>query len=94
MQKFFATPVAQAAGAITDATPITQVLLNGLNFLLSVAGIVGIIGMVVAGILYLTAAGDEGRIKLGKQAFLGSVMGLVIVMGALVITEGLARLVE
>ncbi len=78
-------PIAHAAGVITDATPLSQVLLNILNFLLSVAGIVGILGLVLAGIMYLTASGDQNRIRLAKTAAYASVIGLVIVFGVWVV---------
>ncbi len=82
---------AQAAGVIEDAVPISRVLLNILNFLLSVAGIIGIIGLVVSGIWYLTAAGDEGRIRLAKKAALASVIGLVVVLGAVVLVTQIGK---
>ncbi len=81
--------VAQAAGVITDATPVSQVLLNVLNFLLSVAGIIGILGVVFAGVLYLTASGDEGRVRLAKQALTASVIGLTVALGALLLVTQL-----
>ncbi|MFZ3031695.1 MAG: hypothetical protein WA082_01545 [Candidatus Moraniibacteriota bacterium] len=91
MIEYFLIPTAYA-GVITDATPISQVLISVLNFLLSVAGIVGIIGLVVAGVLYLTAGGDEGRIKLAKRATVASGIGLGIALGALVIVAQLGNL--
>lgn len=86
---FFLT--ARAAGVIEDAVPISKVLLTVLNFLLSVAGIVGIIGLVVAGFWYLTAAGDEGRVRVAKKAMLASVIGLVVVLSALLIVTQLGK---
>lgn len=77
-------PIAHA-GVITDATPVSQVLTNILNFLLSVAGIIGILGLVLAGIWYLTASGDQSRIRLAKRTALASVIGLAIVLGAMVL---------
>ena len=84
-------PVAEAAGVITDAKPVSQILVSVLNFLLSVVGIVAIIGIVVAGILYLTASGDEKRMRLAKQAFTGSAVGLVAAIGALVLVTQLGN---
>lgn len=81
-QWFF--PVAHAA-VITDATPISQVLQNILSFLLSVFGIVGIIGMLVTGVLYLNASGDEKQMQFAKRAFYASLTGTVVALGALVI---------
>ncbi|MFZ2299667.1 MAG: hypothetical protein WAW00_00855 [Candidatus Moraniibacteriota bacterium] len=78
-----------AGGVITNATPFSVILLRILDFLLSIIGVLGIIGLVVSGILYLTAAGDEDRIRLAKRSALASVIGIVIALGALVLTSQL-----
>lgn len=72
------------AGVITDAKPMTALLGSVLNFLLSVAGVIGIIGLVISGVWYMTAGGDEDRIRLAKRMALASVIGIVVVVGALV----------
>ncbi len=79
--------VARAAGPIEDATPLTTVLLNRLQFVLSVAGIIGIIGLVVAGIWYLTAGGDEKRMRVAKSAALACIIGIAVVLSALVVVR-------
>ncbi len=84
-------PVFAHAGVITDAVPLSRVLLNALQFLLSIAGVVAIIGAVVAGTLYLAAAGNEGRLRLAKNAFIGSVIGGLVVVSALVVVSQLTR---
>ena len=89
--EYIAIPVAQA-GVITDAKPISQILLDALSFLLSVAGIVGILMLVVAGIMYLTAGGDEKRMQFGKRAAVAIVIGLVVVLGALVLVTQIGKL--
>lgn len=76
-------PTAQAAGVISDATPVSNVLLNVLGFLLSVVGVLGIIGLVVGGMMYLTAGGDEKRMKLAKVSVTASIIGLVVALGSL-----------
>ena len=68
MDHLFLIPVAMAAGSIQDATPLTTVLLKALQFLLSTVGIVGIIGMVIAGVWYLTASGDEKRMQMAERS--------------------------
>jgi hypothetical protein len=73
------------AKTISDAVPLSQVLQNVLVFLLSIAGALGIIGLVIAGVLYLGSAGDPARIRIAKQAALGSVIGLALALGALIL---------
>ena len=89
MQNIFQISVAHA-GVITDATPISSILSNILNFVLSIIGVLGIIGLVVSGVMYMTATGDEKQMKLAKNAAIGSVIGIVIALGSLILTGQLA----
>jgi len=83
------TPTSTSGGVITNAKPITGILTNILNFLLSVLGVIGIIGLVTSGILYLTAGGDEGRLRLAKRIVTASGIGLIIALGSLVVVTQL-----
>lgn len=88
MDTFFFVSIAHAAGgSIENATPLTTILLNALRFLLSTIGIVGIIGMVIAGIWYLTAGGDEQKMRVAKQIASACIVGIVIALGALVVVS-------
>jgi len=91
-----AVPVlVSAAGAGTGfATPdvggvpkgsIIDILTTGMNWLLTVVGILGVVGFVIAGIIYLTAAGDEGQIDKGKQAMVYSIVGVIVSLLGVVI---------
>ena len=51
------------------------------------AGIVAVIVLIVGGILYVTSNGDAGKVKRAKDAILYSIVGLVVVMMAFVITN-------
>jgi len=79
------------AGVITEATPITTILFQVLNFFLSIVGIVGILGLVVSGVMYITAVGDENRMRSAKNMAIGSAIGLVIAMSALILTRQIAN---
>lgn len=85
MQNIFQISVVHA-GVITDATPISSILLNVLDFLLSIIGVLGIIGLVVSGILYIIPSDNELLLNLAKRAAFGSVIGIVIALGAFVLT--------
>lgn len=89
MQNFFSIDAARA-GVITDAPPVSSILLHVLDFLLSIVGVLGIIGLVVAGVLYMTSAGNEERMRTAKNAALGSVIGVAIALGALILTGAIA----
>jgi hypothetical protein len=57
---------------------ITQIVTNIMNWLLTMVGILGVIGFAIAGILYLTSAGDEGRAGTAKSAMLYSIIGVIV----------------
>lgn len=52
-----------------------------------VAGIVAVLIIIVAGIFYVTSDGEAAKIKRAKDAILYSIVGLVVVMTAFVITQ-------
>lgn len=79
----FQTP----AGTNLPGGSLVNILTNGMNWLLIVVGILGVIGFVIAGIIYLTAAGDEGQIDKGKQAMVYSIVGVIVALLGVVIIK-------
>jgi heme O synthase-like polyprenyltransferase len=82
------------AGVISDAPTISQVLIKAFNFLLSIFGMLAIIGLVAAGVIYLTASGNEKRLETAKRAFLYSIVGIAVALGAMVIVKTIAGFIE
>lgn len=82
---FISAPLIVQAGVITDAQPLTVSLTKILNFLLIVFGAIAILGMLMAGFLYFTAAGDERKVRIAKRAFLASITGTVIVLSSMIL---------
>lgn len=64
---------------------IFGIVRNIMNWLLGLVGILGVIGFAIAGILYLTAAGDEERINTAKSAMTWSIVGVVVAIIGVVI---------
>ncbi len=60
---------------------------RALNLALSIVGVIGIIGIVVGGIMYLTSYGDDERIKTGKKIITASIIGLAVCLGAVIIVK-------
>ena len=81
------------AGVISDAPKLSGVALNVLNFLLAVFGIIAIISLTVAGIIYLTAGGSEQRIETAKKMTLYSIIGIAAALAAMVIVRQIARII-
>ncbi|MFZ2976163.1 MAG: hypothetical protein WA055_06075 [Candidatus Moraniibacteriota bacterium] len=71
-------------GTGLPTSSLMDIISNIMYWLLAVVGIVGVIGFAIAGILYLTAAGDEGRIGTAKNAMLYSIIGVIVALAGLV----------
>lgn len=83
-----ATALAQFASPKGTGLPsgsLLDILTSGMNWLLIVVGILGVIGFVIAGILYLTAAGEEGQIEKAKTAMIYSIVGVIVALLGVVI---------
>ena len=76
------------SGTITDI--VTQIM----YWLMGLVGVVGVIGFAIAGILYLTAAGDEDRIGTAKKAMLYSIIGVIVAILGLVILKAAASMLS
>lgn len=81
-----------AQSLINNSLSVQQIAMKVLSFLLSVVGVLGIIGLVMGGSFYLTAYGDEKRIDKGKQIITYSIIGIVVALAALLIVKQLMAL--
>jgi hypothetical protein len=66
---------------------ISDIIKNIMNWVLGIVGVLGVIGFAIAGILYLTAAGDEGKIDTAKSAMTWSIIGVIVALVGLVIIK-------
>lgn len=82
------------AGVISEAQPLSVSLTKILNFLLLVFGLIAILGMIIAGVLYFTAQGDERRVVFAKRAFQSGVFGVIIALGSMVLVWTIAQLLS
>jgi hypothetical protein len=78
------------SGPVAEAETLAGIATNVLNFLLSIVGVIGIIMLVIGGLMYLTAAGDEDRINTGKRIVNYSIIGIAVALAALVIVTQIA----
>ena len=65
------------------------VLQIGLDILTAVVGILGVIGIVVVGLQYLTAGGNEAQMTKAKKRMLEIIIGLVVYALAFVLLKWL-----
>lgn len=71
---------------IPEVTNPSTVLGNVLNAVYILAGSIAIITLIIAGILYITSDGDSSKVSTAKSAVIYSVVGLIIVGLAFIIT--------
>lgn len=77
---------------LSDSLSLSEIALNFLNFILAIVGVLTLIMLVVGGIMYLTSAGDDDRIKTAKKIVTFSIIGIVIALASLVIVKQVADL--
>jgi hypothetical protein len=64
-----------------------ELLRNGVNLAYYIAGIVAVIVIIIAGIMYATSLGDAGRVTRAKGMILYAVIGLGVLIAAFAITN-------
>lgn len=68
--------------ALTQSSDIREFVLKAVNFVLGFLGLIAVLIVIYAGILYLTAAGEEEKTGKAKKAITFAVIGLIIVIGS------------
>jgi len=76
-----------AQSAQTPSGSIYDIIRTTMNWLLAILGFLGIIGFVIAGILYLTAAGNEDQIDKAKNAMMYSIIGVIVALLGYVVIQ-------
>jgi hypothetical protein len=66
---------------------IFNIVENILFWLLAIIGVVSIIGFIIAGIMYLTAAGDETQAGKAKKALTYSIIGVIVGLSGFVVLQ-------
>ncbi|MGW8185126.1 MAG: hypothetical protein ACWGHO_03370 [Candidatus Moraniibacteriota bacterium] len=73
---------------------IYLIILGIMNWLLILIGIFGVIGFVISGILYLTAAGNEDQMQKGKNAMTWSIIGVIVGLVGYVILQAVDKMLN
>lgn len=79
------------AGVISDAPTFSKIGGNVLTLLLSIFAVIAIIMLVVYGIMYLTAYGDEEQIKKAKSGSLWAVVGIISALGGMALVSTIGK---
>jgi hypothetical protein len=73
---------------------VDQIIERVMLWLLGIVGIVGVIAFAIAGLLYLTSAGNENQIEKAKKAMLYAIIGVVVSLGGLVVVKTIEMLLS
>ncbi len=65
-----------------DQNELIRQVVGGTNLMVSFLGPIMVLLMVGAGVLYITANGDEERTGMAKKIFMNSAIGIIIIYGA------------
>jgi hypothetical protein len=68
------------------------IIARAITFLFSILGAISIGGILVGAGMFLTAAGDEDRVKSGKRIIIYSIVGTVIALSATLIVRQVERI--
>lgn len=60
---------------------------NIINLLLFIVGVVSVVVIIIGGLLYVTSAGDSGKVTIAKNTILYAVVGLVLAFAAYAIVR-------
>lgn len=75
-----------------SAPTIADIVEGALSFLLSILGMLAIIGLTVSSIMYLFAAGGTAQAENAKQAMKYSIIGIAVAAGSLILVQQIVRL--
>lgn len=77
-------PKSATVGGLSDKS-VYDITGNFMDWVIGFAGIIAILGFLISAFIYFTAAGDEDKAKIGKQAFWYTTIGVTIALGAYVV---------
>lgn len=73
---------------------ISGIIINILDWILMIFGVVGIIGFVISGLMYILAAGDDGMIEKAKEAMKYSIIGVLVGLAGFVAIKAIAAILS
>ncbi len=81
------------AGPMSDAPSLDTIAMSALDAILGVAGIIAVLMIVIAGVIYISSGGDSDRISFAKKTLVGGIIGIVVVILSLIIVKSIVALV-
>jgi hypothetical protein len=76
---------------ISGLSDILIIIGNVVQILLAVAGSIAIVVILVSAVMYISSAGDPGRVKKAKDILINTVIGLVIIIVSYAAVDFIAK---
>ncbi len=70
------------------------IVANIVNWLLALFGILGILGFIISGIMYLISAGDDDMAKKAKAGLKYSIIGIIVGLSGFIVLQAIAGLLS
>ncbi len=83
----FALPTANEVGAPNVEMSIPLIIANITNWIFTFVGILAVLLVLFAGLMYMTSAGDEQRMMSARKILIYAIIGLIISVLAVVIVR-------
>ncbi len=74
--------VNQIPAAVNTGPTTSELVSNVVTTLSFIAGVACVIAIIVGGIMYITSAGDENRVRTAKNTLLYAIIGIIIALSA------------
>lgn len=71
---------------------ISSIVSGFLFWLLAIFAIVGIVGFIISGIIYLLSTGDDTAIERAKKAMMYSILGIVVGLSGFIVMQAVSLL--
>lgn len=78
---------------LDDALTLKEIVMNTLEFLLSIVGILAIIGLVVSGAMFILVTGDKSKVDYAKRAMTYSIIGIALAGASLALVKQITELI-
>jgi hypothetical protein len=68
---------------------VSGIIVSLMNWLLILVGVVAVIAFLIAGILYLTSAGDDNKMEKAKGAMIASIIGIIVALSGYIALQAI-----
>lgn len=86
--------VGNVAGYGLPQGSVAGIISGILSWLLAIFGFIGIIGFVIAGIMYILSAGNDTMLEKAKAAMTWSIVGIVVGLIGFIVVQAIDRMLN